>query len=747
MTRKVLLAGTCCAAMIAVAVWACGPSFPVAVFSFKKHPDVPRTEFLKGSLGVLKPTYARSYLVVAYRYLIGAPLSAEEQEQIRLYFMDRGTGGWEKWEEVDWEARWKQAVDKVLGPEAELPSPVTGGTLKYDLANHAAFVNCAEDAFRTAIRTLEARHASFGAESPALKSWAEAQRRVFSQCDGMHPRMPEAAGPKLPELIRKDRDYQMAAAHFYALHTEEAVRRFRAISEDQGSPWRTISRYLVVRVLRRSSNAEDVRTAGEEARRILEDKTLAPIHAAVAAQEARIGVQEKSPETLLALARGLSRSGQEFGWRDGLWYAMDLYDSLIDPWDPWDNSKKKPLDSELARKTPLTDWIFTFQHGDVNRATKQWRETHGTEWLVAALASATPAEARGDGLMDAAAAVRPDSPAFATVAFHRARLMIQQGQMEAARAWLDPLLAQDMHWPPSARNDYQALRGMAAASLPDFAAMSLLRPVQISNTADPAETWPPFDPKDGYGSTKLLDGPATAAWNERIPMKLLRAAAEKKLVVPALPLAVFTRAVLLEDRETRDAMLPVLESGNPRLKPWLAMMRVSKTEEDRRFASVLLILNTPGARPFLDSGVGRTEADGRLDDYRDNWWCTIAQYDAIPFYMTWQDQKEMKKPVAPELGFLSAEERQQAAGEWKRLQEFPLASAFLMQVVLDYAKAHPDDARLPEAFYRAFRSHRYSCAGEAQHKPPQLKEAAFYMERKYPGNPWLKKSRAFFGGW
>src|SRR5262245_3290691 len=45
-------------------VLACGPGFRVAVFSFQRHPDLPRSSFINGELGVLRPTYARSYLVL-----------------------------------------------------------------------------------------------------------------------------------------------------------------------------------------------------------------------------------------------------------------------------------------------------------------------------------------------------------------------------------------------------------------------------------------------------------------------------------------------------------------------------------------------------------------------------------------------------------------------------------------------------------------------------------------------------------
>jgi len=57
---------------------------------FSKHPDVPIDAFVRGSLGIVQPTFARSYLVVAYRYISGAPLTKDEQEAAQAVWVNRG---------------------------------------------------------------------------------------------------------------------------------------------------------------------------------------------------------------------------------------------------------------------------------------------------------------------------------------------------------------------------------------------------------------------------------------------------------------------------------------------------------------------------------------------------------------------------------------------------------------------------------------------------------------------------------
>src|SRR5260370_36148069 len=62
---------------------ACGPWFTDALFVFTKHPDFPLENFAAGKLGVIRPNWTRSYLVVAYRDLSGAALSETEVKDIK----------------------------------------------------------------------------------------------------------------------------------------------------------------------------------------------------------------------------------------------------------------------------------------------------------------------------------------------------------------------------------------------------------------------------------------------------------------------------------------------------------------------------------------------------------------------------------------------------------------------------------------------------------------------------------------
>src|SRR5436190_1086661 len=80
---------------------ACGPFFTDAVFVFTKHPDFPLEHFAAGKVGVVTPTWARSYLVAAYRNLANTPLSDAEAKGIKALWDERLSLGWE-YHDDDW---------------------------------------------------------------------------------------------------------------------------------------------------------------------------------------------------------------------------------------------------------------------------------------------------------------------------------------------------------------------------------------------------------------------------------------------------------------------------------------------------------------------------------------------------------------------------------------------------------------------------------------------------------------------
>lgn len=221
----VLLVAFACLAPLAIA---CGPDFPTAAF-VSDHPDLPLDDYAEGNLGIVLPSYKPSYLAVAYRYFENRPFDADEQIQLvsawnaRLYGYLGGSN--------------TSSVVNV-GPVFDASA---GG-----LGDFQEIPNCLQDAFETAEKTREDRIRQLGADSPAVASWLEAQKTVFRNCDGTRV-VPSDADQALPLVIRKDRDYQIAAAHFYSGDFGEAKTRFLAIADDANSPWRATAALVAAR--------------------------------------------------------------------------------------------------------------------------------------------------------------------------------------------------------------------------------------------------------------------------------------------------------------------------------------------------------------------------------------------------------------------------------------------------------------------------------------------------------------------
>src|SRR5689334_10622077 len=207
--------------LAASSAFACGPFELEAVFVHTVHPDFPLARFASGRIGMVQPTYARSYLYVAYRYLEGAPFTPDEQKALTELWKDRLETGWSPGDE-EWVKSWLEARKKVVATE---PAPISVYRSREKPNEYETFLNCQKDSFDTAIATLGERIAKYGADTAAVKTWVEGQDQVFSNCAGGSS-IPAELGPDADALARADRAYQIASANFYATNFDEARKRF-----------------------------------------------------------------------------------------------------------------------------------------------------------------------------------------------------------------------------------------------------------------------------------------------------------------------------------------------------------------------------------------------------------------------------------------------------------------------------------------------------------------------------------------
>jgi hypothetical protein len=131
----------------------CGPFIPTAAFTFWRIPEDPPGRFVRGELGIIQPGFPRFYLIIAYRYLAGIGLNAGERSALF---------GPHPQYESPWSGQEPQAVKQWQTGRAR----VAGGAAQREITMFKSisgdgyyinYLNCGNDAFLNASRTLEDR--------------------------------------------------------------------------------------------------------------------------------------------------------------------------------------------------------------------------------------------------------------------------------------------------------------------------------------------------------------------------------------------------------------------------------------------------------------------------------------------------------------------------------------------------------------------------------------------------------------
>ncbi|HMC62292.1 MAG TPA: hypothetical protein VKJ01_24060 [Candidatus Solibacter sp.] len=674
----------------------CGSFLSVAQFSYVSQP--PQDVFASGQLGILRPNYYRRYLVVAYRYLTGAPLSQEEAAAFgfrRALLPDTAAPltPVEQWIEA------RKVVPGVTAIQAidqyrPLQNPTSG----------ESYQNCLDDAFAHAVQTLRERAARWGIGSPLLSEWVRGQDAVFKNCNGGEA-MPPPLPPGADSLLRADRQYQIAAAEFYAEQYEAAEKDFGGIGRDVDSPWRDLGEFMVARTLIREATVGEDEEKLPEAQRALDNIIANPqkMKWRNAARGLRDFVTARlDPDgQILALSERLMHSGT----------GPEFTHALTDFTLLWDKRKDAP-----PGETELTDWIATFQAVNWEHAFERWRAQPNDAWLVAALSSVPHDDPAVPELLAAAQRVRVATPAWPSAMFYGISLELARGETQAARKWVDRALTANS--PPDVRNEFLAQRMALARSWEEFLRYGPRMPVALGGD-NPVEN---LEPVYRSRNRLLFDTDFTIPLNLEAPLERWVEAASSNLLPPDLQADIaqagWVRAVVLDRIPQAQSLAARLASLRPLFRTPLQTWLGEKDPKAAKFQAVLVMLNTPGLQPAIRDNFGRETAPNRINDFRDNWW-DLSKPDSVP-------------ERAPR--FLPGPERTAGQKEWQRLQAEALrAPDYLCRETLAWARTHPDDPRVPEALHLAVRTTRYTNGGHTTTFP---KQAFALLHTRYPKSKW-----------
>lgn len=714
----------------------CGPQFPAAAFVLTGRPDGPYANYLRGDLGVLHSGYHSFDLVPAYRYLTGTGLTREEQQAL-LRKPDRDAKGRKP---EDWVGNWLEARGKIKGiaAPASLGWHYPGGGIdRTETRNglYYSYINCGEDAFRTAVTTLHERARTFGMHSPEIAAWAQAQDIVFSNCS-KGSAIPRPLGPGADPAIRADRAYQIAAAHFYAGDYDQAEQLFRLIAEDRASPWSGIAPYLAARVLVRKAttkagygmfDAALMDQAEAALRSILRDRRLIRYHGPAQDLLDLVKARLRPAELMHELARALVK--QENGQR--LRETMHEYRYMLM------NAGPEVRKTAMAADD-ITDWVLTFQDDGpdaLEHAVERWERAASLPWLVAAISKMQAGHAAQQNVQTAADTLMTGSPAYATAAYHSIRLLVDAGDQDEARQRLDALLSDTKRFSGSFRNLLTGLRMRVSTRLDEFLQFAPQQPAEVGYGYGEEVEYTDAEIAGEFGNRKLLPRCAAAVLNGQLPVRLLADIAAGRRLTRALrrqtAMAAWMRAVMLDDDQTAKVMIPVLTNLAPELEQLLQDYNAAQTVEERRFAAVFLLLKHPGMKPYIPHGIGRTTPLDTIDNFRDNWWCSLGS-----------EMGPLTAKAECEMSFLTRDEARDAKEQTALLRKVETAPNYLASVVLPWAEDHRDDPRVPEALHLLVRATRYGCTDR---QTTNYSRAAFkLLHARYKGNMWTKKTPYYF---
>lgn len=709
MTRKIAVLG-CVFWLVATVTNSCSwPSYDIPEFSLDNAADAPRAKYVLGQLGIVGPKFGGAYLVIAWRYLADKPLTRAEATEAARRWNENLDGAPLQWHYTDPVSDWLKARQTVVASAASVQPDQITTVLNFN-------VNCAEDAFRTAIKTLHNRAREFGVET--ARSWLAAQDVVFSNCGGGNASVPPAPA-SLPEKLRLDRDYQIAAAHFYANDYDHAHELFLAIGRNPRSPWRGIARVVAARALVRSAtwthqsdDAARLREAEAELKAILAEEHDPRVRRAAGQLYGFVAVQIDPAARAEELARKVETNVD----------AQSLTDYLV----------LRERDQHPSGE--MTEWIEAMgaEENAFAKPFERWRETHSLPWLLAAMVHATATDPRVEQLLAASALVDESSPAYLTIAYHRARILLTRNDREDARHVLDRALTHDLG--PSSRNALLALRLPLAATLKDFMADAVRTPATFDNEFQQVAPYP------------MLDQDAANVLSFALPLEdLVRAAHVPDLdagVRTQILSSAFTRALILRRDDVAVKVAPDLRRAMPMLAPFLLRFERAPAAS-RRFEGTNILVAFPGLSPYVSSGETRVmqhvHVDNRpatdlLHEYR-NYWCirNEAPYGDDP------------PSFVPPPAFASdAATIEAAAAERRALEHAGGGSTYLLRSVLQWAKARPHDRRVPEALATAIYAAHWTCP-DADTKKTAAR-AYDLLHAHYPKSQAAQRTKYFYAG-
>lgn len=749
--------------------------------------EIRLDRYVQGDLGTVLPTYSRPMLYVAWRAIASAdakrplvPLAGEWLDKAcctSIYGPSNDES--EKHPPISaWLAARKELV-------ADAPRWRPGSMRAADAKSYEEFLNCPDGAYAFAAETLAALRQRQDATPARLNAWVDGQDRVFAQCTAEPPGRAAATGrpqPEPPPAIdglpaseplhwRQARDYQRAAAAFYASDWGAAEAGFARIAADNAHPWQAWAALARMRTVVRQATLTP-RAEGDYGPQKLAPALLGKLQpmAAFIGTHADWATQQRAAEELLNLVRArsepekrLAQLTRELAVLDKAPPAQALADwaRISDHWLDEESAAVVAPREAAVRALPVFDWIYAERScmggsaGAVKSASgpgqtplARWRaQPDGVLWLIPTLTCANGQELVKDAatwkaLQAAADKVPAGHPGWRTVRMQQVRLLREAGDFDRARTQLAALTS-PAGPTPTARN-LAAEEALRLARTPAEAIPWLSRESGAWSMYSQGDAVYPYDRAapvaralDGDGATLLIKRFTLSEWPAVISAK-----AVPDKIRAALAFGLWWRADVLDQPDlarsaatTLSGLLPKAE-GEALVGPYLK----ATTAEERRAALWRASISRNGLTAQVNVGLGPNMllVGQKPDDPKDataGTWCRLDQ-GADSEQADWDKAHPVPGPVT---GWPSVET---VAKERAALGAMGSATGAFARWVLAQSRRPDRPADLPWLLYVGIQSTKGGCTDKDN--SAQSKAMFQTLHRLYPKSEWAKRSPYFY---
>ena len=797
---SLLLAGACILTSIHPAL-ACGPDFDSAIMVSGTHPDLPLSKFAAGTLGVIQNSWAKSYLLVSYRYLTGNPLDKNEQESIVNRWRERLSHGPLMYstahEGIDPASQYLLLRARVLKLKIQ---PQWPSKFDYDFSE-----SISDAAFANATVILKALIKKYGQGSSEVKTWLKAQDDLFGNNTKKEQR-PVKLNQSLKDSFTKAcNEYQVAASLFYREDLKQAKAAFEHLSSKGIALFSELAAYMAARC------SVDLASSAGSNTPEFQKSTFALINTFAAKFPAgrfksdweslyqRLMYQAQ-PETrsIDYLAKEICKPhSKRFGNNVGdFTFLIDEGKDTSEPdesrfkTDASDTSKKNDEantgKAKIGPYSDITDWVSTIQIQDYDydystdadkkkienervlaaaHSMDKWKQTHKLQWLIAALSTNRLSRTKTPELFNATEKIAPGSPAYLTASAYLIGASLAAGDKQAAHQRIMECLS-IKELPPSARNIFLSQRIAASGSLAEYLKSVTQKPAVVTidtDMADLSPKWADLEAGNRYNAeectvtdlqAKQIDADLPyAEWIKWAKDKSVPSPLHKRLVQ-----STWMRSLLLGQDSGLEGELA---ASYPNIARYMPAYKAASGAE-KRFKLSKLILHNVGMTPYLGGAIERHhQAIDVFDYYNANFWLPYDESiewklhaDKVNGEYTWPDilatfrVAQMMKEAAVKPGkearlnkLLSNDQLRQAKIERQAIfKNHP--SKFLGDPVIEWSKSHPSDPDVPELLYKIVRLPKWT--GVTPVGSSYSRKAYDILHKNYPKSKWTKQAVCWY---